>query len=178
MIDQLDYCMLDNVVQPNIPFIRDSLKEVQDMGVGSLKNDSLMGIFMIPPPLSIAQVSYQDVQIASVHLDQNILLLEEYDPVALPILVVSSPNSLDLLDKILSSYETILEFINVWFHQPKDIFCGATKSILGLNPAKYQSILCMILDIIRYIWNHTYSFRLSLYEEAFETFATQTCCRV
>ena len=37
MIDQLDYCMLEIVVQLNVPFIRDVLKEFQDIRVGSLK---------------------------------------------------------------------------------------------------------------------------------------------
>ena len=45
MIDQLDYCMLETVIQSNVPLIRDSLKEFQDIRVGSLKNDSLMGKF-------------------------------------------------------------------------------------------------------------------------------------
>ena len=52
---------------------------------------------------------------ASVFLDQNIPLMEEYDLVTWPILVVISPISLDFLDGILSSYETILEFINILF---------------------------------------------------------------
>ena len=50
MIDQLDYCMLETVIQPNVPFIKDALKEFQDIRVGSLKNDSLMGKFMTPQP--------------------------------------------------------------------------------------------------------------------------------
>ena len=47
MIDQLYYYMLDGVIQSNVPFIRDSLKEVEYIRVGSLKNDSLMGNFVI-----------------------------------------------------------------------------------------------------------------------------------
>ena len=47
MIDQLHYCMLETVIQSNVSFVRDSLKEVQDIRVGSLKNDSLMGNFVI-----------------------------------------------------------------------------------------------------------------------------------
>ena len=68
---------------------------------------------------------------ASTDLNQNVPLMEEYDPVTWRILVVISPSSLDFLDGILSSYETILEFINIWSHPPKDIFCGVTRIIIG-----------------------------------------------
>ena len=44
MIDQLDYCMLETTIQSNVPCIRDALKEVQDIRVELLKNDSLMEI--------------------------------------------------------------------------------------------------------------------------------------
>ena len=98
----------------------------------------------------------------SVDLDQNISLMEEYDPITWPILAVRSPSSLDFLDEILSSDETFLEFINIWLYPPKDIFRGATESIFGLNPPKYRRILCMFLDLIRYIWKHACSFRLFL----------------
>ena len=81
MIDQLDYCMHETVIQSNVPFIRDALKEFQDIRVGSLKNDSLMGKFIIPQPLYSLEVSYQAIQMDSVDLDQNILLMEEYDPI-------------------------------------------------------------------------------------------------
>ena len=74
MIDQLDCCMLKIVIQLNVPFIRDALKEVREIRVGSFKNDSLMGEFMIPPRLSIVEVSYQAIEMASVYLDQNIPL--------------------------------------------------------------------------------------------------------
>ena len=114
----------------------------------------------------------------SVDLDQNIPLMEEYDPVTWSILVVRSPSSLDFLEIILSSDEAILEVITIWLHPPKDIFCGATRSMIGLNPPKYRSILCIFLDIIRYICKHAYRFRLSLYEDAFEPFVTQTYHRV
>ena len=99
--------------------------------------------------------------------------MEEYDPVTWPILVLRSSISLDFLNGILSSDEEILEFINIWLHLPKDIFCGATRRIFGLNLAKYRSILCMFLNLSRYIWKHAYRFRLSLCEDAFEPFATQ-----
>ena len=92
----------------------------------------------------------------SVDFDKNIPLMEEYDPVTWPILAMISPNSLDFLDRMLASDEAFLEFINIWLHPPKYIFCGATGSIFGLNPTKYRSILCMFLDIIRYIWKHVY----------------------
>ena len=36
----------------------------------------------------------------------------------------------------------------------------------------------MFLDLIRYIWKHAYRFRLSLCEDAFKPFATQTFQRV
>ena len=62
MINQLNYCTLETLVQSNVPFIRDALKEVRDIRVGSLKNNSLMGNFMISQPLSIVEVSYQAVQ--------------------------------------------------------------------------------------------------------------------
>ena len=88
---------------------------------------------------------------ASVDLDQNLLLMEEYDLVTFPILVVRSPSSLDFLHRILSSDETILEIINIWLHPPKDIFFGATRSICGLNPPNYRRIPFMFLDLIRYI---------------------------
>ena len=113
MINQLDNRMLETLVQLNFPFIRDDLKEVQDMGVGLFKNYSLMGNFMIPQPLSIIEVSYQYFQMVSADLDQNLPLMEEYDPVTWPILVVISPRSLYFLDKILSLDETILEVINI-----------------------------------------------------------------
>ena len=100
--------MLEIGVQLNVPFIRDAIKEVQDIRVGSFKNDSLMGNFIIPQPLSTVQVSYQDVQMASTDLDQNIPLMEEYDPITWPILAMISPNSLNFLHGILSSNETIL----------------------------------------------------------------------
>ena len=113
MVDQLYYYMLETTIQSNVPFIRDALKEVQDIRVESLKNDSLMGNFVIPQPLSAIEVSYQAIEMALADLDQNIPLMEEYDPVTWPILAVSSPISLDFLDKILSSGETILEVINI-----------------------------------------------------------------
>ena len=47
MIEQLYYYMIKIVVRSNVPFIRDGLKEVQYIKVESLKNDSLMGYFMI-----------------------------------------------------------------------------------------------------------------------------------
>ena len=57
-----------------------------------------------------------------VDLDQNIPLMEEYDPITWPILVFSYPISLDLLEGILSLDYEILEVINIWLHPPKDIF--------------------------------------------------------
>ena len=57
----------------------DSLKEFQDIRVGSFKNDFLTGNFMIQQPLSAAEVSYQVVQMALTGMDQNIPLMEEYD---------------------------------------------------------------------------------------------------
>ena len=72
------------------------------MGVGSFKDDSLMVKFMILPPLSIVEVSYQAIEMDSTNLDQNIPFMEEYDPVTWPILVVNSPSSLDFLEEILS----------------------------------------------------------------------------
>ena len=137
-----------------------------------------MGNFMIPQPLFSLKVSYQDVQTASTDLDQNIPLMEEYDQVTWPILAMRSPFSLDFLDKILSSDETILKVISDWLHPPKDIFCGGNGRIIGLNPPKYRSILCMFLNLIRYIWKHAYRFRLSLCEDAFEPFVTQNFHRV
>ena len=101
MIDQLDYCMLETIIQSNVPFIRDALKEFQDIRVGLLKNDSLMGNFMILQPLSTIEVSYQAIEMASTDLDKNIPLMEEYDPGTWPILVVISPSSLDFLEVIL-----------------------------------------------------------------------------
>ena len=65
MIDQLDYCMLETTIESNVRFIRDSLKEVQDIRVGSFKNDFLMVNFMIMQPLSDVEVSYQAIQMAS-----------------------------------------------------------------------------------------------------------------
>ena len=102
-------------------------------------------------PISIVEVSYQAIQMDSTDLDQNLPLMEEYDLVTLTILVVSYPSSLNLLDGILSSYETILEVINIWLHPTKHILCGATGIILGLNLPKYRSILSMFLDLIGYI---------------------------
>ena len=61
-----------------------------------------------------------------VDLDQNLPFMEDNDAANWPIFVVISPNSLDFLDGILSSDEAILEFIKIWLHPPKDIFCGAT----------------------------------------------------
>ena len=58
MIKQLDYCMLEIVVQLNVPFTRDAQKEVQDIRIGLLKNDSLMGNFVIQQPLFSIEVSY------------------------------------------------------------------------------------------------------------------------
>ena len=106
---------------------------------------------MIPQPLSTVEVSYQAIQMALADLDQNLPLMEEYDLVTWTILAVSSPNSLDFFEGILSSDEAIFEVINIWLHPPMVIFCGATRSILGLNLAKYRRMLCMFLDIIRYI---------------------------
>ena len=81
MIDQLDYYIIETAIQSNIPFIRDTPKEVQYIRVGSLKNDSLMGNFMIPQPLSTVEVSYQAIEMDSTDLDQNIPLMEKYGPV-------------------------------------------------------------------------------------------------
>ena len=78
--------MLEIAIQLNDPFIRDALKEFQDIRVVSLKNDSLMGNFMILQALSNVEVSYQDIQMVSTYLDQNIPLMEEYDLVTWPIL--------------------------------------------------------------------------------------------
>ena len=167
MIDQLDYCILETAIQSNVPFIRDSLKEFQDIRVGSLKNDSLMGNFVILQPLSAIEMSYQAIEMDLADLDQNIPLMEEYDSVIWLILAMRSPSSLDFLDKILSSDEAILEVIKIWLHLPNEIFCGATRSIFGSNPSKYRSILYMSLYIIRYIWKHAYRFRFSLYDDAF-----------
>ena len=61
-----------------------------------------MGNFMILQPLSTIEVSHPAIQMDSTYLDQNIPLMEEYDPVTWPILVVNSPNSLDFLEEILS----------------------------------------------------------------------------
>ena len=102
MIDQLDYYIFETVIQSNVPFIRDSLKEVQEIRVGSFKNDSLMGNFMIPHLLSAIEVSYQDTEMASSYLDENIPLMEEYDPVTWPILAMRFPSLLDFLHGILS----------------------------------------------------------------------------
>ena len=63
----------------------DALKEAQDIRVGSFQNYSLMGNFMIMQPLSVVEVSYQYVQMDSPDLDQNLPLVEEYDPVNCPI---------------------------------------------------------------------------------------------
>ena len=134
--------------------------------------------FMILQPLSFVEVSYQSIQMDSTALHQNLPLKEEYDPVTCPILALRSSISLNFLEIILSLDEAILEVINIWLHPPKDIFCGATGSIFGLNPPKYRSILCMFLDIMRYIWKHAYRFRLSLCEYAFEPFTTQNFHRV
>ena len=60
---------------------------------------------MFLQPLSAIEVSYQAVQMASTDLDQNLPLMEEYDPVTCPILTVTSPRSLDFLHRILSSDE-------------------------------------------------------------------------
>ena len=73
--------MLENVIQSNVPFIRDALKEFQDIRVGSLKNDSLVGNFVILQPLSAIEVSYQEIEMYLADLDQNIPFMEEYDPV-------------------------------------------------------------------------------------------------
>ena len=40
-----------------------------------------MGNFVILQPLSAIEVSYQAIEMASTDLDQNIPLMEEYDPV-------------------------------------------------------------------------------------------------
>ena len=81
IIDQSDYCMLETDIQSNVPFIRDALKKVQEIRLGSFKNYSLMGNIIISQPLSTVEVSYQAVQMASEDLDQNIPFMEEYDPV-------------------------------------------------------------------------------------------------
>ena len=73
--------------------------------------------------------------------------MDGYDPITWPILAMRSPNSLDFLEGILSSDEAIFEVINIWLYPPKDIFCGATGSILGLNPLKNKSIIDMFLDL-------------------------------
>ena len=52
MIYQSDYCMLETAIQSNVHFIKNALNKVQDIRVGSFKNYSLMGNFMIPQPLS------------------------------------------------------------------------------------------------------------------------------
>ena len=81
MINEVYYCMLEISIQFNVPFIRDALKKVRDIRVGSLKNDSLMRNFVIQQPLSAIEVSCQAIQMASKNLDQNIPLMEEDDPV-------------------------------------------------------------------------------------------------
>ena len=131
-----------------------------------------------PTTLSAIKKSYQEIQTASAYFDQNLPLMEEYDLVTWPILAMSSLDSLDFLDIILSSDGTILEVMNIWLHPPKEIFCGPTGTIIGLNPPNYRSILYMFLNLIRYIWKHAHRFRLSLYEDAFEPFATRIFLRV
>ena len=124
--DRLDYSMLENAIQSNVHFFRDALKDVQDIRVGLFKNDSLLGNFMIPQPLSSIKVACHTVQMDSEDLNQNIPLMEEYGPVIWPILVVRSPNSLDFLDGVLSSEEAILEVIIIWLYPHKDIFVRHT----------------------------------------------------
>ena len=71
--------MLEIVVQLNVPFIMDALKEVQDTMVGPLKIDSLMGNFVIMQPFSAVELSYQAIQMDLVDLNQIIPLMEVYD---------------------------------------------------------------------------------------------------
>ena len=51
-IDQLDYCTpdLNNFVANNIPLLGQSNLKYESVGVGLLKDSSLMGIFPLPPP--------------------------------------------------------------------------------------------------------------------------------
>jgi hypothetical protein len=52
IVDQLDYCTLDinNHSKNNIPFLGHSNFEYESVGVGLLKDSSLMGVFPLPPP--------------------------------------------------------------------------------------------------------------------------------
>jgi hypothetical protein len=51
-VDQLDYCTpdLNNYTVNNIPFLGKSDLKYKSVGVGLLKDSSLMGVFPLPPP--------------------------------------------------------------------------------------------------------------------------------
>ena len=64
-------------------------------------------------PSYAIEMSYHAIQNASVHLDQNPSLLEEYDPYTSPVWDIDSPNIHDILDQIFSSNEAITEVMNI-----------------------------------------------------------------
>jgi hypothetical protein len=78
-VDQLDYCTPDlhNSAVNNVPFLGSSLG-YESVGVGLLKDSSLMGIFPLPPP-DTPQVS--TLNMISTQVQQS---LESLDPLVVP----------------------------------------------------------------------------------------------
>jgi hypothetical protein len=93
-IDQLDYCMPDinNHSTNNIPFLGHSNIEYKSVGVGLLKDSSLMGFFPLPPPDPPHQVSM--LNMITLQVQQS---YESFDP-----WVVSSPSEIETLGDIMS----------------------------------------------------------------------------
>jgi hypothetical protein len=80
-IDQLDYCTPDihNNIANNIPFLGHSNIEYESVGVGLLKDSSLMGIFPFPSPDPPHQVS--TINMLSTTVKQS---PESFDPWVIP----------------------------------------------------------------------------------------------
>jgi hypothetical protein len=67
-VDQLDYCTpdLNNSSVNNIPFLGQSDLKYESVGVGLLKDSSLMGVFPLPPPDPPHEVSMLNMIMAMV----------------------------------------------------------------------------------------------------------------
>jgi hypothetical protein len=78
-VDQLDYCTPDlhNSATNNVPFLGSSLG-YESVGVGLLKDSSLVGIFPVPPP------DTPEVSMLNMILTQVQQSLESLDPLVVP----------------------------------------------------------------------------------------------
>ena len=88
--------------------------------------------------MSTIEISYQEIQNASVDSDQNPSPLEEYDPYTSPVWAINNPNIHDILDQIFSSDEAIMEVMNIseqpWEYMHHQSSCLSNLDSLEVKP--------------------------------------------